>query len=107
MMRPEGASTQVREANFPDEIPDGISSAPLVLYRTACQGRCGVFRLLSGAQFESHGAGFRVSASSRALTPLLYEEASLSCPLDLRFVGAGSALSSGGCARRIRSSSRK
>jgi hypothetical protein len=28
---------QVRRENFSDEIPDGISSGPIVLYRTCCQ----------------------------------------------------------------------
>jgi hypothetical protein len=50
MMKPPDAMTQVREGNFSDEIADGISSALMVLYRTGCQGRCGVFRLHSDAQ---------------------------------------------------------
>ena len=46
--------TQVREGNFSGEIADGISSPGLVLYRTGCQGRCGVFRLRSDAQNGSY-----------------------------------------------------
>ena len=38
MMEPSGRMAQVREGNFPAEIPDGISSAGIVRYRTACQG---------------------------------------------------------------------
>ena len=38
MMEPPALMTQVREGNFPAEIPDGISSAAIVRYRTACQG---------------------------------------------------------------------
>jgi hypothetical protein len=34
----EGGATQVHETNLLDEIPDGISSRTLVLYRTGCQG---------------------------------------------------------------------
>jgi hypothetical protein len=36
-MMPAAASTQVRQANFSNEIPDGISSSPWVLYRTGSQ----------------------------------------------------------------------
>ena len=38
MMDPLAHMAQVREGNFPAEIPDGISSAAIVRYRTACQG---------------------------------------------------------------------
>jgi hypothetical protein len=38
MMDPLARMTQVREGNFSAEIPDGISSAAIVRYRTACQG---------------------------------------------------------------------
>jgi hypothetical protein len=37
MIRTDGA-TQVHETNLLDEIPDGISSWLMVLYRTGCQG---------------------------------------------------------------------
>ena len=32
-----GGAAQVHETNFPDEIPDGISSRMMVLYRHACR----------------------------------------------------------------------
>ena len=38
MMDPLAHMAQVREGNFPAEIPDGISAASIVRYRTACQG---------------------------------------------------------------------
>ena len=38
MMDPLAHMAQVREGNFPAEIPDGISSTAIVRYRTACQG---------------------------------------------------------------------
>jgi hypothetical protein len=38
MMAPPARITQVREGNFPTEIPDGISAAAIARYRTACQG---------------------------------------------------------------------
>jgi hypothetical protein len=38
MMEPLAHMAQVREGNFPAEIPDGISAAAIVRYRTACQG---------------------------------------------------------------------
>jgi hypothetical protein len=37
MMMPGTVFTQVRGANFPHEIPDGISSLALVRYRSGCQ----------------------------------------------------------------------
>ena len=33
-----GGAAQVHETNFLDEIPDGISSRMMVLYRRACRG---------------------------------------------------------------------
>jgi hypothetical protein len=36
MMVPPTRAAQVREGNFLNEIPDGISSAALVRYRAAC-----------------------------------------------------------------------
>src|SRR6266566_44630 len=54
MMEPRAHTAQVREGNFPAEIPDGISSATIVRYRTACQGGRGVRRLHSGARIGSH-----------------------------------------------------
>jgi hypothetical protein len=38
MMDPPAHLAQVREGNFPAEIPDGISSEAMARYRTACQG---------------------------------------------------------------------
>jgi hypothetical protein len=35
---PEERRAQVHETNFPDEIPDGISSEAWVRYRHGCQG---------------------------------------------------------------------
>jgi hypothetical protein len=35
MGRVDGVA-QVHQTNFPDEIPDGISSHMMVLYRTGC-----------------------------------------------------------------------
>jgi hypothetical protein len=37
MMEPPAYMAQVREGNFPAEIPDGISAAAIERYRTACQ----------------------------------------------------------------------
>jgi hypothetical protein len=38
MMVRMGGAAQVHETNFLDEIPDGISSRMMVLYRRACRG---------------------------------------------------------------------
>ena len=38
MMEPPTHITQVREGNFPAEIPDGISAVAIVRYRTARRG---------------------------------------------------------------------
>jgi hypothetical protein len=38
MMEPPAKLAQVREGNFPAEIPDGISAAAIVRYRPARQG---------------------------------------------------------------------
>ena len=43
-------STQVRRANFVDEILDGISNLLLVLYRSGCYRRSGVLCLRSRAR---------------------------------------------------------
>ena len=85
MMKPAGALTQVREGNFPGEIPDGISPSLLVLYRTACQGRCGVCRLHSVLEIWVGDCGSSPRACGGPLAslgaPLPYEEASFSCLL--------------------------
>jgi len=61
MMAPLARAAQVREGNFLYEIPDGISYGALVRYRTGCQGRCGVLRLRSDAQNETHPVSLRTS----------------------------------------------
>jgi hypothetical protein len=38
MMEPLAQLAQMREGNFPAEIPDGISAVAIVRYRTARQG---------------------------------------------------------------------
>jgi hypothetical protein len=52
MMRPQVPSTQVRGANFLDEILDGISNLQLVLYRTGCHGRRGALHLHARCKWD-------------------------------------------------------
>jgi hypothetical protein len=59
-----GGATQVHETNFSHEIPDGISSLTMVLYRSGCQERfevvsslCAIMRLATDGCVPLAGAG--------------------------------------------------
>src|SRR6266478_689317 len=104
MMSLRVSRTQVRGANFVDEILDGISKLLPLLYRTGCRGRCAVFCLRCDAS--------AVDPVIRIVLALGLARVSgwggeFRCPLVPRSVGAGSVPSSAVSAKGTRSSSRK